>query len=485
MELPGLADFVADPYLREKAEKKAQSLLDELKKAVKAEVKDAGVLRKEMRVIVPEKAITDHVAFNFDEIANDAVVPGFRKGRAPRRLIEKRFAGEVRESLKTTILGQSFFAAVESQKLSVLGDPLFKMKEGDGEKLVEFQEALSRLKLPERGDLDYVCEFEVKPTFTLPELKGIPVRSPQITIDDKAVEDEILRQRKVRGHYEPLEGGAAEAEDMIVADVLLTCEGKEVKKEENLQLGLRPSRLDGVPLLTLHEVLKGVKVGDQRSVECTFPDDYERADLRGKQGRFEFTVQELKRLSAQSQQDFMQQLGCESEQELREIVRERMESEVDRLIQRAKREQVFQYLLDKTPIEVPTDLSARQTDRAVIRRVVDLQQNGTPMPEIEARIDELRTSAKEQVVRDLKLSFILEQVAAGLGVSVAEEEVNTEIARIARLYNRRFDRIRDDLQAQGLFPQLVEQLKHDRCVTALLTHANIEQVAVPAPTSEP
>lgn len=480
MELPGLADFVSDPYLREKAEKKAQTLLEELKQSVKADVRDAGVLRKEMRVTVPEKAIADHVTFNFDEIASDAVVPGFRKGRAPRRLIEKRFAGEVRDSLKTTILGQSFFAAVEAQKLSVLGDPLFRIRTDDGEKLVDFQEAVATFKLPERGDLDYVCEFEVKPTFTLPELKGIPIKSPQITIDEKAVDDEILRQRKVRGHYEPLEGGAAEAEDMIVADVLLTSDGKEVKKEENLQLGVRPSRLDGVPLLTLHEVLKGAKVGDKRSVECTFPDDYERADLRGKKGNFEFTVQEVKRLSPQSMQDFMQQLGCENEKELRELVRERMEAEVDRMIQRAKREQVFQYLLDKTPIDVPTDLSARQTDRAVIRRVVELQQNGVPMHEIEARIDELRTSAKEQVVRDLKLSFILEQVAAGLGVTVTEEEVNSEIARIARLYNRRFDRVRDELQAQGLFPQLVEQLKHDRCVAALLMHATIEQVSPPA-----
>ena len=117
MEIPGIADALNDPQMREKAEKQAEDLLADLKEKVGADIKDVGVLRKEMRVTVPESIISAHIRRNYDEIMQDVVVPGFRKGRAPRQLIERRFAGEVRESLKTTIVGQGFFAAVENRKL--------------------------------------------------------------------------------------------------------------------------------------------------------------------------------------------------------------------------------------------------------------------------------------------------------------------------------------------------------------------------------
>ena len=156
--------------------------------------------------------------------------------------------------------------------------------------------------------------------------------------------------------------------------------------------------------------------------------------------------------------------------------REDMEAELDEMIHRAGREQVYDYLLENTKLDVPSGLSARQTDRAVVRRVIELQQQGLPESEIDARIDELRTSTQEDVGRDLKLGFILDKVAKQLDVDVADEEVNTEIARIARRYNRRFDRVRDDLQAQGLLTQLAEQIRHDKCLQQILAKAEMVEV---------
>src|SRR5438045_2192927 len=121
MDMPGVAEALNDPHLRSRAEKQAEELLEELKKSVKADFKDVGVLRKEMRVTVPAKVITDHISHNYDELMQDAVVPGFRKGRAPRQLVEKRFGSEVRDSLKTSIVGQSFMAALENAGMEVLG----------------------------------------------------------------------------------------------------------------------------------------------------------------------------------------------------------------------------------------------------------------------------------------------------------------------------------------------------------------------------
>ena len=471
MQIPGMSDAMEDPVLREKAEQESERLQDDLKKEVKADVRDVGVLRKELTITVPAKVIADHLDSNYDDLMHDAMVPGFRKGRAPRRLVEKRFGVEVRESLTTSIIGQSFFAAVENNNLEVLGDPLFQVKADEGVKLADLGEALDQLKLPESGDFTYTCEVELKPEFELPELKGIEIKTPTVEITDEMVNDEVLRQRKIRGRFEPLPDAAAEKDDLLVADLTLTVGDKTVKHEDNVQFGVRPCQLEGIPMPKLDEALVGVKVGETRSTECTIPDDYERSDLRSQTGKIEFKVHELKRLAPQPVADYLESTGFESEDDARNYIRAAMENERDDLMDRARKEQITSYLLANTKVDLPEKLSARQTERAVQRRMVDLRQRGVPEGDLLAHVDELRTSAKEQVLRDLKLGFILDNVAEKLEVQVTDEEVNTAIAGIARRYQRRFDRVRDDLQKQDLLPQLAEQIRHDKCIDKLLGDA--------------
>lgn len=485
MDIPGIAGGRTDPAMLDRDDEESEKLLEELKEKVTAEIADAGTLRKKLAITVPAEVITSHLEHDFNELRSDAIVPGFRKGRAPLRLIQKRFASDVRESLKTTILGQSFFAVIEKNELEVLGDPRFNIAADQGEQLMELDEALQHIKLPESGDFTYTCEVEIKPTFELPELEGIQVKTPKIKILKKDVDEQLARQRKIRGRYEPLTKGGAKPDDMIIAKVKLTVDGNTVKEDDNVELGVRATRLDGILLEDLQKTLTGAKPGDTRSTECEIPDDYTRTDLRGKSGAFAFEIHEVKRLEPVPVADLVAQFGAESEKELREIIKDNMEAERDRLVERAKKEQVLAYLLEKIQLELPDNLSARQTERAVVRKIVDLQQRGVPESDIAAHIDELRTSAKEEVARSLKLDFIMEKVAEKLGVTVTDEEVNTEIARIARSYNQRFDRVRDNLHARGLLEQLSEQIRQDKCIDLLLSSAELEEVAPPEEGEKP
>lgn len=476
MQMPGSGMVgTDDPQVYEKAQKQAADLLEQLKTQIQTRVVEVGTLRKELHVTVPAEIISGRIEKEFSDLADDAFMPGFRKGRAPRALVQKRYGSNVRESLKTSVLGQSFYAAVEKEKLDVLGEPLFRVQTPDSVKLMDINEALTHLHLPESGDFAYVCELEIKPTFELPELKGIEVKTPLLSVTDEDVAGAIERQCKIRGRQITIDGAATD-DDMLNADVKLFCEEKLVKEEAELQLGVRPSRLDGIPLTALQDVLRGAKAGDQRRVECTIPPDYERADLRGKPGVFEFNIHEVKRLEPVTAAALAEEMGVENAEQLTRLVRADLESELDRLIDRAKKEQVLDHLLRSIKLELPEQLSARQTDRAVMRRVVQEQQRGVPPSEIEARIDDLRTSARDDVARDLRLEFILEKVAKQLNVEVGEEEVNGAIANIARQYNQRFDRVRDDLQRRGLLPQVVEGIRQDKCLDLLLQDAKIVAV---------
>ena len=475
MDIPGSAG-ITDPEILDRAEKETEQLFEVLKKKAQVEMEDAGTLRKKLTITVPDEVIVSQLEKNFQELRTDAIVPGFRKGRAPIQLVQKRFGSEVRESLTTTILGQSFLAVIEVKELDVLGDPLFLITDDGPEKLMELDEALQHFKLPEKGDFSYSCEVEIKPTFELPELKGIPIKSPKVEITDKDVEEAVTRQCKIRGRFEPVTEGAAEANDLVIAKTKLFVDGNLIKEEDNVDMGVRATRLEGILLENLGDVLKGAKPGDTCSTDCEIPDDFDRPDLRGSKGKFEITIHEIKRLKPVPVQTIVETYGLNSEDELRQAFKDDLEAERDRIVARAKNEQVLDYLLQKTDLVLPDKLSARQTERAVLRKVIDLQQRGVPQSDIESHIDALRTSAKEEVARSLKLEFILEKVAEKLELDVTDEEINSEIARMARMYNQRFDRVRDNLASRNLLDQLAEQIRQDKCVTKLIADAEVEEV---------
>lgn len=457
------------------AEEEVERLSGILKEKLEVELEDIGTLRRRMRVRVPAEVIDGEFRHNFDKLRHDVVLPGFRKGRAPLALVQKRYGPEVRESLKSSLIAQAWHTAVEREGLEVVGEPLFRIDVDGAVRLMDFEEALGHIELKEGRDLSFECELEVKPQFELPDLENIEITLPAIEITDAMIDEQIERQCKVRGRIEPINEPADDPEDIIIADVRLLVDDQEIKSEQNVELGLRPTRLDGIPLENLPEVLKGVQSGQTRTCECTIPDDYERADLRGKPGTFEFTVHEIKRLVPISPQELAEQMGAESLEELRDWIREDMRYERDRMLRKAKKDAVCDWLIEHTTLDVPEQLSARLTDRAVTRKVIELQQVGVPMTEIEATIDQLRTTARDEAIRELKLDFILEKVAEKLDVSVTDEEVNSEIARIAELYNRRFDRVRDDLQARGLLPRLAETIFQEKCLALLAEKARVRE----------
>ncbi len=476
MTIPGVTGDASEAELLERADEEAEQLLEELKEKVQVSDEDIGPLRKRLTVTVPEDIIAKHLEQNFKELRADAVVPGFRKGRAPLPLVQKRFGSDVRESLKTMILGQSYYAAVDKLELETLGDPLLCIETDAGEKLMEVDEALTHISLPASGDFSYQCEVEIKPDFELPNLKGIQVKVPKFEITDEMIDETIERQCKVRGRLEPVADGPARKGDVIIADVKLTVDGQEIVSEQNVELGARPAVIQGVLLDDLGDKLDGARIDQAVTVDCQIPDDYERTELRGKAGQVEITVREIKRLVPITPEQLAEESGAESVDELRDFLRDEMAEERERLVRRAKREQVVDYLLENTELELPEKLSARQVERAVVRRIIDLRQMGMPDGEIQARIDDLRSSAREQVARELKLQFIMEKVAEELGVEVTDEEINSEIAYMARLYNRRFDRMRDMLYAQGMLSELVDTIREGKCIERLVADAQIEEV---------
>jgi FKBP-type peptidyl-prolyl cis-trans isomerase (trigger factor) len=140
-ERPSEPDF-------DREEAPEEDFKEALKKVLDVQVEDAGVLRKRLSITVPRETIDAERDKQYGEMIREAIVPGFRRGRAPRRLVEKRFGEEVGEQIRAKLVTNGYLAAADLKGLKTVGDPMMWSRDGDEEKLVNVETALSRMKLP-------------------------------------------------------------------------------------------------------------------------------------------------------------------------------------------------------------------------------------------------------------------------------------------------------------------------------------------------
>ncbi len=473
---------VEEESLTTDEESQEEDLKELLKKSIRIKMDDAGVLRKRIEISIPRDDLDRELDKDYKELIREAIVPGFRRGRAPRRLVEKRFGGEVGEQVLTRLISTAYMAATEKEDIKAIGDPMVwvkvkdkKAKEEEArERLVDMASAVKDMKLPDEGELSFKCEVELKPEFELPELDDVEIEKPKMEITDEQVDEQIKRMLAMRGTFAPVLDGKIEPDDMVICDMTMTVGGKEIKTQDNMQLAARPQQIEGVTIEKLGDALKGAKIGDKKKVEGELPEDYEEVELRGKKATFELKINEIKRLQLPPlDKEFLESMGFESKDEYRTFVRGRMESQLDQEVKRSQRNQVREYLLENTELELPEGLSNRQTERAVVRQMIELQRQGVPQAEIEKHADELRTGAREQAIRDLKLYFILEDIAEKLDIEVTEEEINGQIAAMAQAYNQRFDRVRDELARNNGIESLYLDIRDEKCIDSILEKAKI------------
>ncbi len=489
-------DSPAEEAIEEVSEETAA--FEKLKERVEATVEDLGALRKKVTITIPREAIDERLEKQYKELSREAIVPGFRKGRAPRRLIEKRFGSEVSETITSDLLGNGYLAAIEKVNLKVLGDPLIwcrpknpsKTEDAEtgisGEQLMSVREAFENIDLPESGNLTFACEVEVQPEFELPELKGIPIRRPKVAITDQDVEQQVDRFRRTRAEWQTLGDGAVQTDDIVVVAMKMSVDGQVVKVQDSATLAARPQAIEGIAFENLGELLGGAKVGDVRRISGTIPDDNERAELRGKTAEFELTIKEIRRLKLpELTAEMLKSVGFDSPEEFRAYIRSELEARLADVIRRGMRNQVYKYLLENARFDLPERLSQRQANRVVVRRMLELYRQGMPESEVAKHVDELRTTARNEAAQELKLSLIMEKIADQLKPEVTEDEVNGQIALIARQQNRRFDRVRDELIKNDGIESLFIQLRDEKIVDRLLEEAKITETEPGADESRP
>jgi trigger factor len=428
-------------------------------------IEDAGPATKKVSIEVPEAVIASKLEEQFKTLRREAALPGFRPGHAPRKLIEKRFHSDVRDQVKRTLISESYQQAISKNSLNVIGEPHFD----DAEKI----------ELPETGSLNYSFEVEVQPDINLPPLTGLSVKKPKVEVKDEHVDQAMLNLRQQQGILVPVEDRGVEAGDYLVADVHQKVDGAVVSHQHDAQVIAKPGRFAGIQIDDLDVRLQGQKPGEKREFTVTAPETHADEKIRGKQVTVEVELKDIKKLElAEIDQPFLDGLGFANEGELREALKEQMLQRVEYDVQQSMRDQINNYLLQNVYIDLPSKLSDRQADRVLQRRRIELLMRGLPEDQADARIDAIRPGIKDEAVRDLKLFFILQKIAADFAVDVDEAELNGRIALLAAQSGKRPEKLKQEMTSDGSLLSMYVQMREQKAVDKILETAKVEDVDV-------
>jgi trigger factor len=283
----------------------------------------------------------------------------------------------------------------------------------------------------------------------------------------------------------PVEDRGVQTGDYLIADIHVKLDGNDVSHAHDAQLVARPGRIAGIQIDDLDKQLEGLKAGETRTLNVHVPDTHANEQVRGKDVQIEVALKDLKRLElAEIDQEFLESLGFANEQELRDALREQMVERIDYDVAEAQREQVRKYLMDAIQFDLPAKLSDRQTERVVGRRAMDLMMRGMPREAIEANVERLRHGAREEGARELKLFFILQQIANEREVDVDEAELNGRIALLAVQRGRRPEKMKQDMAKDGSLANLYIQMREQKALDSVLADAQVEEVEM-KPEDEP
>jgi trigger factor len=429
-------------------------------------IEQAGPCKKKVIVEIPRETIKKATDEQYVTFSREALVPGFRKGHAPRRLLEKRFGKDIDEQIKLKMLADASDSAIKDSKLDILGEPNI-----DPEKI----------ELPAEGPLKFDFEVEVRPEFELPALEGIAVNKVKAEVTEAHVEKEIEMLCKWSGAWTPKEKGKVEAEDQVIADVMLNIEGVGEQKLDNSEILVRHQGLVGdIPVEELEEILVGAKAGDEKTAEVNIPKTFFKEDLRGKKVDMKITVKEVKFLKpAVMNQELVTKLGMGSEEELRKNIKERLHVRLETQSKTDMADQVYKYLLDNTTFELPMEVVADQTVAILRRQYMNLMMQGLQREVIDQHVEQLKNSSEEQAKTQLKVYFIMDKISDKLGIQTTEEEINGHIAQLAIQKKIRPERLKDEMTRDGSLDQFKLQVREQKCVTKILETAKITDVDAP------
>jgi trigger factor len=426
--------------------------------SVRASVTELPESRVRVQAEVPAEEVQRSVDEAARELGRRMRVPGFRKGKVPPPIVIRRLGREaVLDEALRTALGRWYADAIEEAGIAPVGEPELDMQQ-----------------LPDEGQpLSFSIEIGVRPEAKLGQYKGLEVGRREPTVDDSMIDQELERLREQFATLETVERPAEDG-DFVVIDYAGTLDGEPFEggagRDQLLELG------SGRLIPGFEEQLTGASAGDTRTVEVSFPEDYQAEELAGRDAQFEVTVNEVraKRLPEIDDEFAAEAGGFDTLAELREDIAGRLKTADERVIEREFEQAVLDAAVAEAEVDVPEQLVHARAHELLEETLSALARQGISK-EAYLRIagkdeETLAHEAEPEAAQALKRDAVLAAIVEAEGIEPSEEDVREALAPSAEragttaeeVYERlresdRLARLREDVASRQALELLVRE----------------------------
>ena len=358
-------------------------------------------------------------------------VPGFRKGKVPRAMIEKMYGAEIfYEDAANELMQQTYPSAIDESGVDIVSRPTVDV-----------------VQIEKGKPFIYTAEVATRPEVTLGKYMGVTVTKVDTTVTDEEVEAELENQRNTNARTVTVTDRPVKEGDTAVIDFEGFVDGVAFAggKGENhpLEIGSH-SFID-----TFEDQLVGKNVGDELDVNVTFPEQYQAADLAGKPAVFKVKINEIKAKELPELNDeFAQDVAgvdtlAEYKEELKKNLTEKKENEA----KKTKEDEAIQKIIDKSKMDLPKAMIDTQCETMVNEFAQRIAQSGLSMDQYlqfsGMTVDQLKEQVRPEAETRIKSSLVLEQIAKEENIEVSDEDINAEIEKMAKAYGMEADKLKE------------------------------------------
>lgn len=405
-----------------------------------------------MTVAVPAIRFEQEFTARLQRLSRTARFPGFRPGKAPMKMVEAQYGGQVLEEVVGDLIRSTFYEAVNEKGLKPAGGPNIEPKRID------------------RGhDFEYTATFEVYPEVTCLDIRGKRIERPQVTVAEEDVDRTLDTLRRQRVGWQPVER-AAQNGDRVIIDFQGSVDGTVfdggTARDFPLVLG------NNVLIEGFESGLVGARAGESRTLDLVFPADYRNAALAGKNAQFAVTVKQVNEPALpEVNEEFARALGVADGkvETLRAEVRANLERELKDKVRRELREQVFRALVEANGFEVPKALEEAEIQRLIQTTRANLEAQGIPG----AQLPTDPALYAEQARQRVKLGLALAELARTRSLSADAAAVRARVEELAAGYENPQEFIGWHYAKPGRLAEIEAQVVEDRAVELLLQGADV------------
>ena len=379
-------------------------------------------------------------------------IPGFRKGKAPRKMIEQMYGkGVFLEDAVNALIPEHYSKALAECELEIVSQPTIDITQAEPGKAFIF-----------------TTEVAVKPEVTLGDYKGVEVPKTEITVTDEDVEAELKKEQEKNSRTISVEDRAAQLNDIVTIDFEGSVDGVPFDGGQATEYPLTLGSNTFIP--GFEEQLVGAKVGDDVDVKVTFPEEYQAKELAGKEAIFKCAVKKIEAKELpELDDDFAKDVSeFDTLAEYKEHVKTNLEDKKADEAKRAKEDAAVDKVIENAQMDIPEAMLMTQCRQMLDDFSRRMQSQGLSMDQYfqftGMTADKMMEDMKPQALKRIQTRLVLEKVAEVENIQPTEEEVNEEISKMAEAYKMEADKLKELLGEREL-----EQMKKDMAVQKAVT----------------